>query len=171
MLIFHQAQNQDLPAIRAMYRELIDDLIRRDLPIWDDVYPLDFLQEDVNQKRLFWAADQNGNPISAYALCEDSPSEQALPWAAPTREHLYLYRLAINPYHHQRGYGQEALKDAESRARVLGSKDLRLLVEDYNTPAINLYKKCGYRRVSGLFTYVIDDDLTLHEIGFEKTLT
>ena len=39
---------------------------------------------------------------------------------------------------------------------------------DINEPAINLYVKNGFKKAEGVYDEVIDDDLVLHEYGFER---
>ena len=39
---------------------------------------------------------------------------------------------------------------------------------DINQPAINLYIKNGFKRAEGIYDEIIDDNLTLHEYGFER---
>ncbi|EFC99841.1 hypothetical protein CLOSTHATH_01950 [Hungatella hathewayi DSM 13479] len=38
---------------------------------------------------------------------------------------------------------------------------------DINKPAIHLYMKNGFEQADGIYDEVIDDDLVLHEYGFE----
>lgn len=49
-----------------------------------------------------------------------------------------------------------------------GAEYLRLFVVDINEPAINLYVKNGFKKAEGVYDEVIDDDLVLHEYGFER---
>ena len=39
--------------------------------------------------------------------------------------------------------------------------------EYINSPAISLYEKNGFIRAKGIFTDIIDDELVLHEYGYE----
>lgn len=48
---------------------------------------------------------------------------------------------------------------------------LRLFAVDSNTPTIRLYEKNGFIQAKGIYHEVIDDTLTLHELGFEKAIT
>ena len=59
------------------------------------------------------------------------------------------------------------LNEAIALAKDKGTKYLRLFVVDINEPAINLYIKNGFKRVDGIYDEIIDDDLVLHEFGFE----
>lgn len=51
-----------------------------------------------------------------------------------------------------------------------GAEFLRLFVIDFNVPAINLYKKFGFTQADGIYKEVIDETLSINEIGFEIKL-
>ena len=53
-------------------------------------------------------------------------------------------------------------------AKEKGVEYLRLFVVDINKPAINLYIKNGFKKAEGIYDEIIDDNLTLHEYGFER---
>lgn len=61
------------------------------------------------------------------------------------------------------------LTKARETAKTQGADSLRLFVVDINTPAINLYKN-GFTRASGIYDEVIDEEITLHEFGYEVKL-
>lgn len=62
------------------------------------------------------------------------------------------------------------LEKAKEVAKNLGAEYLRLFVADINEPAIQLYIKNGFTKGIGVYNEVIDDDLILHEYGFETVL-
>jgi ribosomal protein S18 acetylase RimI-like enzyme len=62
------------------------------------------------------------------------------------------------------------LAKAREVAKTLGAEYLRLFVVDINEPAIRLYTKNGFTKAMGVYDEVIDDDLVLHEYGYEIPL-
>ena len=68
------------------------------------------------------------------------------------------------------GIGSLMLEKAKEVAKNLGAEYLRLFVADINEPAIQLYIKNGFTKGIGVYNEVIDDDLILHEYGFETVL-
>lgn len=48
-----------------------------------------------------------------------------------------------------------------------GAEYLRLFVVDINQPAIKLYMKNGFKRANGIYDEQIDEEIVLHEFGFE----
>lgn len=59
------------------------------------------------------------------------------------------------------------LKKAAELAKEEGANCLRLFVVDINKPAINLYIKNGFEKADGIYDEIIDDELVLHQFGFE----
>lgn len=80
---------------------------------------------------------------------------------------IHIDRLGVNVNHLRKGIGSIVLNKAIELSREINVEYLRLFVVDENYPAINLYKKVGFKKVDGIYDEVIDDDLVLHELGFE----
>lgn len=70
-----------------------------------------------------------------------------------------------------KGAGRAAIREAMRCAKERQADVLRLFAVDSNTPAIRLYEKNGFIQAKGIYHEVIDDTLTLHELGFEKVIT
>lgn len=62
------------------------------------------------------------------------------------------------------------LNKATELSKGMNVEYLRLFVVDENYPAINLYKKVGFEKADGIYYQVIDEDIVLHEFGFEKKI-
>ncbi len=159
----------DLPDIKAMYARVIADMARRGLDIWDEVYPISVLEQDIQQKRLY-VLRQNGIMAAAFALCDKSAGEARVQWANQQAKAVYLDRLGVDATMAGTGWGSQALSCAQRIARQMDAEYLRLFVVDANLPAIHFYQKNGYQRANGVFDEIIDDALTLREYGFEKAL-
>ena len=111
------AQTDDLPFLKEMYRQVVAAMRRDGLFIWDDVYPTAFLAEDIAQKRLY-VLDGQGDKITAcYALCREHAGKDAVSWAHPDENALYLDRLAVHVEHARKGTGTKALHSALSLAK------------------------------------------------------
>lgn len=57
---------------------------------------------------------------------------------------MVVHTLAINPKYMKCGVGYELMEFVKQYSRDLGKMSVRLDVSIENTPAINLYEKCGY---------------------------
>jgi ribosomal protein S18 acetylase RimI-like enzyme len=91
-------------------------------------------------------------------------------WKDNAGKALYIDRLGVNVNYSGKGIGSYMLTKARETAKSLSAEYLRLFVVDINGPAIRLYTKNGFTKAAGVYDEVIDDDLVLHEYGYEILL-
>lgn len=156
----------DLPQLKVVYREIIKNMNQNNINIWDEIYPCEFFEEDIKQNRLYMLAE-NSEIISAFALCNSSAGANSVTWKDNYGKAFYIDRFGVNVNYLGKGIGQQTLNKAIECSKEMGAEYVRLFVVDINEPAINLYIKNGFKKVEGIYDEVIDDDLVLHELGFE----
>lgn len=162
------ATEKDLSELHALFASITQKLDSENICIWDEVYPNCAFPDDIKRESLFVLED-DGRLISAFALCEPQEDEGSIVWENPDAKGIYLYRFGVSPDCLNKGIGTYMLKEAERIAKERGGEYLRLLVVDYNTPAICFYEKNGYGKAEGY--YVKDQDgLILKEYGYELNL-
>ena len=108
--------------------------------------------------------------VSAFALCDKNSGGKFVEWRDNQDRALYLDRLGVNGNYARMGIGSFMLERAKETAKNLGAEYLRLFVVDINEPAIQLYVKNGFIKRNGVYDEVIEDDLVLHEYGYEAAL-
>lgn len=160
------ADSNDLPQLRAVYKKIIAHMNKQGIEIWDDIYPCEFFADDIKNKRLYVLAEHN-EIIAAFALCSANEGEKCVKWENQNGKAFYLDRLGVNSEHQRKGYGRAVLGKAAALAGELGAEYLRLFVVDSNTPAIELYRKCGFRQADGIYEEKIEQDFVLREFGYE----
>ena len=161
-----KAAAKDLQYLKEMYGEIVGEMKATGIDIWDEVYPSEFLSEDVEKERLYLLTEGE-ETVAAFALCGESGGENAVTWEDWSASALYLYRLGVSPRFLRRGIGSAALEKAVRIAGEKGAEYLRLFVVDSNEPAVNLYLKNGFHRVEGVYEDEIVPGFTLKEHGFE----
>ena len=159
------AEKYDLPQLKKMYEKIIDNMNQNNIRIWDDIYPCEFFQGDIENKRLFLLTSQN-DIAAAFALCETNGGETHVQWEEPEEKAVYIDRFGVNVDYAKQGIGSLTLNKAIELAKQKKAKYLRLFVVDINKPAINLYLKNGFRQVEGIYEEKVDDFI-LYEYGFE----
>lgn len=165
---FRPAMPRDLPPLKALYRGIVRRMEADGLRIWDEVYPCEFLGEDIANGRLYlW---EEGGIRAAFALCGPPKGESGVVWRQPGAPALYLDRLGVGPNDTGRGAGRAMLQKARQTAKALGAEWLRLLVVNTNLPAIRLYEACGFARAGGMYEEHIGPETTLREYGYELRL-
>ena len=61
------------------------------------------------------------------------------------KPYAFLWDIEIDSQHRGKGYGELSMLALEEKAKELGLTSIWLNVFGYNAPAINLYKKLGYK--------------------------
>lgn len=163
---FRLAIQQDLPQLKAMYRQIVDHMNDRKIQIWDEIYPTEFLAEDIERQRLYVLLD-NGETVSAFALCDANAGEEIVQWQENGAKALYIDRLGVDVRYAKRGIGSRMLTRAKELTKASGAAYLRLFVVDSNEPAIRLYGKNGLIKAAGIYEETFDDGFTLREYGYE----
>lgn len=163
---FRLANINDLPQLKTVYGKIIEDMNGNDIQIWDEIYPCEFFGDDIKENRLY-VLEENGAIASAFALLDSNAGADCVTWQDAHAKALYIDRLGVNVDYAGRGIGSMMLRHAAALAKEQGADYLRLFVVDINEPAIKLYIKNGFTQAGGSYDEKIDDDLTLHELGFE----
>jgi ribosomal protein S18 acetylase RimI-like enzyme len=166
---FRLADMQDLSQLKGVYKDIIQNMNDNQIEIWDDIYPCEFFEEDIKNKQLYVLYD-NIEIVSAFVLCSRNSGEKSVNWKDNACKALYIDRLGVNVNYSGKGIGSYMLTKARETAKTLGAEYLRLFVVDINEPAIRLYTKNGFTKVAGVYDEMIDDDLVLHEYGYEILL-
>lgn len=159
------AKKNDLHQLKQMYERIIDNMNKNNIQIWDEVYPCEFFQEDIENKRLYILTEDD-DIVAAFALCESNDGEEYLKWKNTKEKALYIDRFGVNVKYLRQGIAGLMLKNAMELAKLKNAKYLRLFVVDINKPAINLYLKNGFKQVDGIYEEKIKD-FVLYEYGFE----
>ena len=50
---FRLARIEDLKHLKIIYKEIIKNMNKNNIQIWDDIYPCEFFEDDINNKRLY----------------------------------------------------------------------------------------------------------------------
>lgn len=166
---FRLAKMQDLSQIKNVYKEIINHMNSNQIEIWDEIYPCEFFEDDIKEKRLYLLLE-NAEIMAAFALCNSNSGEKAVEWKEEGKNALYIDRFGVNVKYLRKGIGSTMLAKAREVAKAKGADYLRLFVVDINEPAIHLYAKNGFMKANGVYDEVIDDELVLHEFGYEVEL-
>lgn len=164
---FRLASINDLPKLKDVYGNIINNMMRNNISIWNEIYPCEFFKDDIENNRLYLLTEEHNDIVAAFALCESNLGERHVKWEDPNDKAVYLDRLGVNVNYSRKGIGGIMLKHAITVTKQKNVKYLRLFVVDINKPAINLYLKNGFNKVDGIYEERIDDDIILREYGFE----
>ena len=54
---FRLARIEDLKQLKIIYKEIIKNMNKNNIQIWDEIYPCEFFEDDINNKRFYVIAD------------------------------------------------------------------------------------------------------------------
>ncbi len=142
-MVFRKALLTELPAVYALYHEVITIGAKQGTTSWNDEYPtLSIIREDVAANRLFTLRDED-RLVAAVALMEtDDLDGEPLGWA-PVKSCVPV-RLCVAPGYQGLGFGEITLRALLKHCRTAGYESARLLAEVSNTPANRLYERLGF---------------------------
>lgn len=166
---FVVAKLEDLNQIKEIYKKIIKNMYDNDIKIWNEYYPIEVFESDIEQGNLYLLKDNN-NILGAFAMYEHENLEKGLEWENCNAKSFVLNRIGVNVDYLHQGIGKKLLIEASKLAQKEGAKYLRLLVSDINIPAINLYLKCNFKKVNGIYEEKINDNFSINEYGFEMIL-
>jgi len=105
------ASIDDLSQLKFIYKKIVDNMNSNNLEIWDDIYPCEFLKEDIENNRLYVLV-KNNEIIGAFALCDSNAGEEYIKWENKHAKALYIDRFGINVNYLKKEMGSVMLKKA-----------------------------------------------------------
>lgn len=166
---FRLAILADLPQLKKVYKDIIQEMNKQNIEIWDEIYPCEFFEEDIKKRQLYVLVDKD-EIVSAFALTKTNIGAISVEWINESDKVYYLDRLGVNKEYSNKGIDSYMLNKAKDISRNLGAEYLRLFVVDINKPAINLYIKNGFNKAKGIYEKKFDNGFVLYEFGYEIKL-
>lgn len=165
---FRSAGMGDLPQLKTMYKKIAEDMEKKGIRLWDEIYPYRCFKDDIENRRFYVLTD--GETLAgALALTRTSAGAAAVKWKNGSA--LYIERFGVGPGYSGRGIGARMLQEAVQLAAAQGAGSLRLFAAEINTPAIGFYIKNGFTKAYGVYEEDIGGGFLLREFGFERALT
>ena len=163
---FRLAQIDDLENIKTMYNSIVQNMYKQNINIWNEYYPVECFEDDINNKQLY-VLEKNSEIVACGALVFENSQINSIKWQNNSASSIFLTRLGVDPKYSKIGIGSIMLKNLIYETIRKNIQYLRLFVVDTNIPAINFYKKNGFKQADGIYIERINKDLFLKEYGFE----
>lgn len=157
------AETSLLPKLRTFYREVVSHMQVKGYDIWNEIYPLCVLEEDVMAKDLYILSD-NSEIVAAFALKTTHAGAKAVIWPEGEHQACYLERFAVHPQVEGTGIAHEAICGAKDLAKTRGAA-LRLFVVRENKQALARYRQEGFRMAVGEYHSIVSDTREFYEWG------
>lgn len=161
------ANKSDLNTLEIMFNNIVNEMHKNEIFIWNEYYPFEEFESDINKKRLY-VLTENNDIISAFALLDTIQGRDCFSWQDNSSKSMYIARLGVNTKFLHKGVGSKTLQETIQICKQNNVKFLRLTVAEENFPAINLYLKNKFIKVAGQYKeYSESLSKTISEIGFE----
>ncbi len=162
---YRKATLSDLNYLKTMYIDIVLTMKSNGVDIWDEIYPIEYLENDINND-CFYIMLENNNIVSGFALYESHEGSECFNWEDD--DVFYIDRLGIHIDYLRQGKGEKTLDLICKIARENNKQSVRLLVVDSNIPAIKLYEKYGFIKATGEYLEHMDYGIILKEYGYHK---
>lgn len=162
------ANKKDIDALISMYMDIIQDMRANDICIWDDIYPIEQIEIDVLDG-VFYVLEKDNTIVAGFSVYDDNSAKGEIEWHDIDATALYLGCIGVNMDYRRQGIGREIIDKSVDIAIDRGIHYIRLLVENRNVPAINMYTKYGFEKKRGIHKESYPSrGLELVECGYEK---
>lgn len=127
-------------------KEVVIDLAKHNLPLWNEEYPSDnLIKEDIEKGEARLLINKDNNEVIGYIhLCDP---KTLLEWEYDFKnpDLFYIGRLMIKPSFQGQHLSSYLLKEVIKEVKSLNKyKGIGLYVEKRNISALNLYQKNGF---------------------------
>ncbi len=134
----------DIPAVMAILRRVVPEMLAAGNLQWDDAYPNELVfQQDIARSQL-WVAELDGNIAGVAAFTTDPEVEYAQAGLNPDELAIIIHRLAVDPAARGAGVAIALMNQAEQIARERGIHTLRVDTNTLNEATQRLFPKLGY---------------------------
>lgn len=147
-LQYRKATLDDLEEIYALVSYAVDDLIRKEILQWDEIYPTkeDF-RDDINKNQLYVGLTDNQIAV-VYALNQECDKEYENGcWKYPDRPYYVVHRLCVHPNFQHKGIAKHTLLYIEAELLQNDIHAIRLDAFFNNPFSLKLYDSLQYSRV------------------------
>ena len=163
---FRLAQMDDLENIKKMYYDIVENMYKHNLKIWNEYYPIECFKDDIMAKQLY-VLEKNGEIVASGALVVQDSQVDLIKWKNNSASSIFLTRLGVNIKYSKMGIGSVFLKNLIYETVRKNIDFLRLFVVDINIPAIKFYQKNGFKQANGIYKEKIYENYVLNEYAFE----
>ena len=169
-MICRKATKSDMAKLNDMYTAIVEDMQSNNIAIWDDIYPMEQIEFDVADECMY-VLDIDGDIVGAFSVYDTNSAEDEIEWQDTSASRIYIGLIGVNMNNRRQGVGKKIIDEVVNIATSRGVRFIRLMVEDRNVPAINMYTKYGFEKKRGIHKeFYPDRGLYLVECGYEKRI-
>lgn len=134
----------------TIYKILTDTsewLSMKKIDLWGNAYPEHLFRKD-SEDGFVYVAEYEGITVGTVTLRDKPPAYYPSDiWHEDDRRSLYLFRLAVSPEFHGKGFGVKILEQVEEMAREQKVKRIRLDCDKNLSFLKQYYLSAGYKLI------------------------
>ena len=144
IMLYRKATMKDYEEIIIMKNNVKERIIKQNLPIWLNGYPLDILiKEDIENGEC--RVIEINNKVVAYACFHHAEKEYGK--GVFKKDNLYSFgRVMVCDEYVGKHIGDYLVSKMIEEAKNLNVEGIGILADSCNTIALNLYKKYGFKK-------------------------
>ena len=161
-MVYREANINDYNQIIMMKNRVKERVIKENLPIWLNGYPLDeFIEDDIQNN--FGRVIELNNKIVAYAAFHPAYIDYE-DYIENIDNHYSYGRVMVDDGYTGLGIGKFLIKSMLNEAINLKQKGMIIAADDCNLKAVNLYKSMGFVKINEIqFPYAY---LSIYKLEF-----
>ena len=146
-LVIRKGRSEDAPSLLQLTRDCVAAMRATGIEQWDEVYPnADVIARDIDAGTLEVTGENEGIAACITVDRNMDPLWKDLDWSPEGDPAAVVHRLMVHPSQQGKGIAKQFMIHAESVARAMGCRSIRLDCFLQNPASMALYPKLGYRR-------------------------
>ena len=145
-MIYRNANINDYNQIVKMKNRVKERIIKENLPIWLNGYPLnEFIMDDINNN--YGRVIELNNQIVAYAAFHPASIDYE-EYIENTNNYYSYGRVMVDDDYTGLGIGKLLINSMLNEAKSLKQKGMIIAADDCNIRAVNLYMSFGFEKIN-----------------------
>jgi ribosomal protein S18 acetylase RimI-like enzyme len=146
------AKIEEIPEIILMTQACARKMITQNIYQWNSHYPSpDAFTLDIARGELYVLKAHH--QIIGCVVCSFVMDQEYLPiqWLTPSKNNLYIHRLAVHPEHQSQGHARALMDFSEAFAKAHSCPSVRLDTFSKNERNQRFYTARGYQRLGNIY--------------------
>lgn len=142
----------EIPEIILLTQACARKMITQNIYQWNDHYPTrEAFKTDIERGELYVLKEHH--QIIGTIVCSFYMDQEYLPirWLTPSKNNLYIHRLAVHPEHQSKGHARRLMDFGEAFAKAHSCPSVRLDTFSQNERNHRFYTSRGYQRLGNIY--------------------
>lgn len=164
--MIRRAKISEITDILTLTKACAANMVQNGIYQWNDQYPSkEVFENDIKRQELYVLHIEG--LLKGTLVISTYIDEEYIPinWLTPTKNNLYVHRLAVHPNHQKKGYAQQLMDFAENHAQKNGFESIRLDTFSQNRRNQKFYETRGYQKLGSIsFSHQSDYPFYCYEL-------